>query len=218
MNISEACLKYACEIHHCPHCQQQLSCCAPPPFHVGDGLGWGAEAFFVCLNDDCPLYVNGWKHVEMQYGRFASYRYMQMADEKDGSPMMVGSNDAYKGCVIDPELIKSQSTRYTREKEDLAQLETCVTEGNSTPVLNLILDECAVIESRRRSCELLIALNDLACIDPIRNHKFVNTEIEQLANLALQELLRKNFRRECPFCSEIIKIQAKVCKHCSREL
>lgn len=218
MTISDACLKYADEEHYCPHCTEKMSCCTAPPFHIGDGLGWGAEAFFVCLNDECPLYVNGWKHVDEQYGHSASYRYMKIAGEKSGSPMMVAGSEAFKGCVIDTEEIKKQSVRYQREKKDLSSLATCVEQKNLEPVLNLILDELAKLESRLKAVELLPAINDLACVDPIRNHKFVNTEVGQLVNIAVAKILQNNYRKECPYCAELIKSQANICQYCRKEL
>jgi hypothetical protein len=211
-------IKYAEEEHHCPHCKERLSCCQTPPFHVGDGLGWGSEVFFICLNDDCPLFVNSWQRFEEQYGRNASCRYMKLPGEKSGTPMMVGGRDAFKGCVVDPESIRLQSKRFAREQEAVAQLETAAAEKNPEPALYLILDEAAEIAGRKRASEVLTAIGDLACIDPIRNHKFMNTEIEFLANSAVHAILKANFRKECPACAEVVKSQAKVCMHCGREL
>jgi hypothetical protein len=215
---SASLIKYAEEEHFCPHCQQRLSCCQTPPFHVGDGLGWGSEVFFICLNDDCPLFINSWQQFEQQYGRSASCRFMRLPGEKKGSPMMVGGKEAFKGCVIDPESITLQSKRFALEKEAAAKLPTAVAEKNLEPALYLMLDEAAVPENRKRACEVLIEINDLACIDPIRNHKFISTEIEQLANLAVKAILLANYRRECPYCAEIVKAQAKLCMHCGKEM
>lgn len=212
---SDACLNHAEEKHFCPHCQTRLSCCTTPPFHVGDGLGWGSDVFFVCLNDECSLFVNGWKHVEVQYGQTASFRYMILPGEKEGGPMMVGSKSAFTG-TIDPKEVQAKNLRYQQEQDSLAKLATCVTEKNLEPVLFLITDEDAVLEGRRKACELLAELCDIKCIDPIRNHKFRHTEIGQLANLAIVRVLQKTFQKECPHCSEIIKAQAAVCKHCGK--
>ncbi len=214
--MSDACLKYALEEHFCPHCQTRLTCCSTPPFHVGDGLGWGTDVFFVCLNNDCPLYVNGWRLVEEQYGQTASFRYMILPGEAKGGPMMVGSQDAFTGCAVDQEAMLAKDSRYQREKEALAGLATCVGEANLEPVLYLITDEDAGLEGRRRACELLTELGDIRCIDPIRNHSFRHTEIGQLAEMAIAALLKKTFQRECPYCAEIIKAQAKACKHCGK--
>ncbi len=214
--MSDACLKYAHEEHLCPHCQTQLTCCATPPFHVGDGLGWGTDVFFVCLNNDCPLYVNGWKHVEEQYGQTASFRYMLLPGEKSGGPMMVGSQDAFTGCAIDPEAMQSKNSRYQKEQDALARLATCVADADLDPVIYLITDEDAVLEGRQKACSLLVELCDTRCIDPIRNHNFRHTEIGQLANIAIDTIRKKTYQRECPTCAEIIKAEARVCKHCGK--
>jgi len=212
-----SCKKYLDEIHHCPHCNEKLDCCSAPPIHVGDGLGWGTEAYFICLNDECPLFVNGWKHIEAQFGHRASYRYMLLPGNTEGTPMMVGSVDAFKGCTIDPESIKLQDERYAGEKEAVAQLDTCVAENNLEPVLLLILDEAADRKNRHRAAELLLVLNDLTCIDPIRSHTFREDSLAQKVNLAINQILQKNYKKECPDCSEIIKAQAKKCQQCGKE-
>jgi hypothetical protein len=184
--------------------------------HVGDGLGWGTDVFFVWLKDTCYLFVNGWKHIDEQYGKVGSYRYMKLPDEKNGSPMMVGSKVAFTGNIIDLEEEKGQSERYLKEKEAVQQLQTCVAEKNMEPVLYLITDEDANLKDRRDACDKLEELCDLSCIDPIRNHNFRHKEIEQRANLVIARILKKVFKKECPFCSEIIKAHAKTCKHCGK--
>jgi len=213
---SDACLKHAHEEHFCPHCRVRLSCCSTPPFHVGDGLGWGSDVFFVCLNDDCSLFRNGWKHVEEQYGQTASFRYMMLPGEKEGGPMMVGSKSAFTGCTIDSKALQTTSARYQQEQDAVEKLKTCVAEKNLAPVLFLITDEESNLENRRLACKVLTELADISCIDPIRNHTFRHTEIGQLANLSIATILQKTFQKECPHCSEIIKAQAKICKHCGK--
>ncbi len=212
-----SCKKYLDEVHHCPHCNEKLDCCSTPPIHVGDGLGWGTEAYFICLNDECPLFKNGWEHIEAQFGHRASYRYMLLPGNKEGTPMMVGSSDALKGCIIDPDSIKLQDARHNKEKEAVAQLDTCVQEKNLAPVLLLVLDEGADRKNRERAADLLAELNDLSCIDPIRNHSFRDDNLAHTVNLAIRKILDKNFKKECPDCSEIIKSQAKKCQHCGKE-
>ncbi|MBI5559029.1 MAG: zinc ribbon domain-containing protein [Deltaproteobacteria bacterium] len=214
----DSCLKYAQENHYCPHCKERLSCCETPPFHIGDGLGWGCEVMFVCLNDNCPVYARGWKHIEDQYGHSGSYRYMLLPGEEKGGTLMVGSPEAFTGCVIDPEVVKKQNVRYQEEKEALHGLDACIKEHNLQPALKLILDEAAGLEGRIRSCDCLVDLNDLACIDPIRNHTFTNPDIEHRANISIQRVLQGNFKKECPYCAEIIKNQAKMCMHCGKEI
>jgi hypothetical protein len=142
---------------------------------------------------------------------------MLLPGNTEGTPMMVGSSDAMKGCIIDPESIKLQDERYAREKEAVAKLDTCVEEKDREPVLQLLLDEGADIKNRERAAELLAELDDLSCIDPIRNHSFTNDNLEHRVNLSIKQILSNSFKKECPDCSEVIKAQAKKCQHCGKE-
>lgn len=210
--------RYFENIPDCPHCQQKLSCCEAPPVHIGDGLGWGAEVLYICLNDYCSLFLKGWDQIEQKYGHHASYRYMQLPDSNESNVMMVGNSDAFKGSVIDPNAAKAQNVRYKKEKQALGALDTCVEEENVKPLLHLILDEAAAIKGRKKAIELLPAVNDLSCIDPIRNHTFRDTSLESDCNMAIHKILKSNYKKECPYCREIIKSQASLCMHCKKEV
>lgn len=217
MFTDKRCYEIAKQKHTCPHCKEQLSCCHTPPYHVGDGLGWGTELIFICLNDDCPIFNKSWEQFEEQYGHSASCRYMLLPNEEKGSTMMVGSKDAFTGSIVDLDNLDNQNERYQKEKDARDKLDTCVADKDLAPVLYLITDDDAHLPSRNRACELLAELNDLDCIDPIRAHKFRHTAIGQKADLTIIKILRNHNRIECPHCAEIVKAQAKICKHCSKE-
>lgn len=210
--------RYFENIPVCPHCKNLLSCCESPQIHVGDGLGWGSDILYICLNDDCPVFVNGWKQIELQYGHSSSYRYMQLPGSSEANVMMVGSADAFKGSVINLAVVEEQNVRFQKEKQALKELETCVAEKNLVPVLHLILDEAAGIDGRKKAIGLLSVLNDLSCIDPIRNHRFRDTSLEMECNMTISRILKANYKKECPFCRELVKTQATVCMHCKKEL
>jgi hypothetical protein len=211
-------VNYLDEVHVCPHCDQNMSCCEAPPVHIGDGLGWGSDVMFICLNDYCKLFLEGWETIEQRYGHHASYRYMELPDSKEGNYMMVGNSDAFKASVINPQVLKEQNQRYQEEKKATMELENCLEEKNIEPVLHLILDEAADIINRKKAISMLAVLNDLSCIDPIRNHKFRDTSLEMECNQILELLLKKNLKKECPYCSELVKMQAKKCLHCKEDL
>ena len=206
------------EEHICPDCQAKMACCEAPPVHVGDGLGWGSEVLFICLNDECPTFTGGWDKVEVNYGHKATYRSMQLPGSTEQNVMMVASQIAFTGSIIDPESMREQNERYKKEKDAIAALDTCVENNDISPVMTLILDESASPAARKRAIDLLTALNDLSCIDAIRNHTFRNTEFEQQCNMVISQLLKDNFKKECPFCAELIKAQAKRCSHCKTDL
>jgi len=211
-------LQYIEEKRYCPHCSGDLSLCYAPAMHVGDGLGWGSEYLFICLNDECPLFRKGWDYIANQYGHVGSYRYMEIPNSKETYNMMVVGKDAFTGSIVDIEALKQQSVRYQRQQEALAALDHCVERQQLEPVLTILLDDSASIEDRKRAVKLLVPLNDIACIEPLRNHAFKDAHLEHEVNLAIGKLLANHFLKECPYCAELIKARAVVCKHCQREL
>ncbi len=209
---------YLKEHRKCPHCSTELTLCHVPPIHVGDGLGWGSEYLFICLNNDCSLFANGWKHIESQYGHVGSYRHMEIPGSNETYNMMVAGKDAFTGSIVDVEELKKKNERYAREKQAIADLDNCLAEKNIEPVLYLLLNESCGRTHRKRAASMLIEFNDVSCIDPLRNHTFRDTALEQEVNLALNAILARNFLKECPFCMELVKAKATVCKHCNRDL
>ncbi len=206
------------EVHSCPHCQSRLTLCHAPPIHVGDGLGWGSEYLFICLNDECSLFVNGWKNIENNYGHVGSYRHMQIPGSDETYSMMVAGRQAFTGSIVDPDQIRKDNERHRRSREAVEQLKTCVADKNLEPVMYLLLDNHASLEIKQRAAELLTELNDLACIEPLRNHEFRDPHLEQTVNMAITAIMAAHFVKECPYCTELVKARATVCKHCGKEL
>ena len=211
-------LSFLDEVKICPHCKQTMSLCEAPPIHVGDGLGWGSDVLFICLNDGCSLFLNGWQQIENQYGHHASYRYMELPGSPEGNCMMVGNADAFTACIVNKEELKNQNERYRQEKEATNKLKSCIADHNLAPVMTLLLNEGATRSARDTAAGYLIELNNLACIDPLRNHTFKDTALGQKVSMAITQLLKNNFKKECPHCLEIIKAQAKKCMHCKENL
>lgn len=214
MLSADDCLRYCAMEFYCPHCDSRLEPCETPPFHIGDGLGWGAEVMFICLNDECPPFVKGWQHIEDAYGHVGSYRYMRLHNEKQGELMMVGSQIAFTGSILNPEAILAANKRLQQEQEWVAQLEESVASGDLTPAMGIILDEKAGPKNRSKAMDILLQIKDISCYDALRNHEFANSELEYKVNTILPQLLELCFMKECPDCAEIIKTQAKKCKHC----
>jgi hypothetical protein len=206
------------EEHACPHCQTRLTLCHAPPIHVGDGLGWGSEYLFICLNNECSLFANGWQNIENNYGHVGSYRHMKLPDSNECYNMMVAGQDAFTGSIVEPEEIRKSDSRYQGEKKALAMMDTCVAEKNIQPLLHLLLDDHVALHHRQKAVEMLIAINDPACIEPLRNHDYRNSHLEQTVNMAITQIMAANFVKECPYCAELVKVRANMCKHCGKEL
>ncbi|MBI5814777.1 MAG: hypothetical protein HZB29_04120 [Nitrospinae bacterium] len=47
---------------------------ATPPVSFGDGLGWGAPFLWICANDECPVFKQGFGAVMQNYGQASSLR------------------------------------------------------------------------------------------------------------------------------------------------
>lgn len=211
-------LSYLDEVKFCPHCKEELSCCEAPPIHIGDGLGWGSEILFICLNDSCSVFLKGWDQIEAQYGHHSSYRYMELPDSKEKNYMMVGNVDAFKACVINKDDLRAQNKEYQKIKLAKEQLKTCVAEKNIEPVLVLLLSEGAGKKAREEAASYIAAINNFDCIDPLRNHKFRDPALEHWVNKGIKLMLKNNFKKECPYCFEVIKTQAVKCMHCKEDL
>ena len=211
-------LDFLDDVKVCPHCKEDLSCCEAPPIHVGDGLGWGSDILFICLNDGCSVFLNGWKTIEEQYGHHSSYRYMELPDSKEKNYMMVGNADAFKACVINKDELRAQNKHYQEQKLAKTALKTCVADKNIDPVLFLLKDEGAGKISRNEAARCIALVNNLDCIDPLRNHTFKDPAIKHAVDAGIRQLLENNFKKECPYCLEVIKAQAVKCMHCKEEL
>ncbi len=206
------------EEHTCPDCKAKMSCCEAPPVHVGDGLGWGSEVLFICLNNECPTFQGGWKKVDVNYGHKGTFRNMQLPGSTELNVMMVASEFAFTGSIIDPVQMREQNEHYQERQKAVAKLDTCVQDNDITPVMTLILDEKATPADRSKAVSLLKEFNDLSCIDAIRNHTFKKTDLAQEINMVVSQLLKDNFKKECPFCAELIKAQATKCMHCKADI
>jgi hypothetical protein len=92
----------------CPHCGAEMNLWEVPPMNVGDGLGWGAPFLFLCFNDDCPLYQEGWGHMKENYAHTASYRCMNYPGTEQYELIPVFSNQGGRGQIIDDDVLAEQ--------------------------------------------------------------------------------------------------------------
>ena len=143
---------------------------------------------------------------------------MELPRRKEKNYMMVGNVDAFKASVIVKEDVIAQNKRYEIQKEMLAKLPQAVALKDVETPLYLLLSEAVPKDKRKEAAEILKAIGDLSIIDPIRNHEFRDPAIEHAAIAAITATLKSNFTKECPYCAELVKLQAKKCKHCQADL
>ena len=80
----------------CPHCNEPLQA-----FELPDGAAWESEFQLACFNDECPYYVRGWTHMELNYAVKASYRYRFDPFTGQVTPVAVWSPSALKDRIIE---------------------------------------------------------------------------------------------------------------------
>ncbi|MDX1763824.1 MAG: hypothetical protein R3231_05840 [bacterium] len=60
----------------CPHCRKMMEKVETPFPTMPEYFGFGPRFLWICSNDECSLFVNGWKNMAEKYGELTSIRYM----------------------------------------------------------------------------------------------------------------------------------------------
>jgi hypothetical protein len=202
----------------CPHCSQGMVIWECPPVAFSDGLGWGTPYLYVCFNDDCPLYLEGWENIMEQYANVASYRCIcdPMSGKMDCMPVF--SRDGGKGYIIDEEVRAREEARKAAEKKGLEELNACFETGDANAILKVLLADDGIPTVRFKAAEMIGEVGGLDVIEPIRNHAFDNDLVKAKIEASMEMIHKRSYTKECPFCAEIIKARAVVCKHCGKDL
>lgn len=80
----------------CPHCGSRLK-----QWRVPDGASWEESFFWVCFDDDCSYYQEGWRWMKEQYNQQASYRFMINPTTGASSMIPVWSASATREMIVE---------------------------------------------------------------------------------------------------------------------
>ncbi len=202
----------------CPHCGAEMQIWEVPPINFSDGLGWGAPYLFLCVNDQCPIFVNGWDELEENYAQHASMRCYNYPGTQDFGFMPVFSSMGAKGQLIDDEELAAQQALKENIKKGFSILAECWVSKDGVSVMRLLMDATEPMRVRVKAAEMIGDMGELEAIEPLRSMKVGNQVLKKNIEEAIAKIHDRNFTRECPFCAEIIKKRAKICKHCKQEV
>ncbi|MDM8526422.1 zinc ribbon domain-containing protein [Desulfococcaceae bacterium HSG8] len=202
----------------CPHCDTEMHIWEVPSITFSDGLGWGTPYLFICFNDECSLYKGGWESMQENYGQVASYRCMCYPGTEQFECMPVFSPMGAKGQLIDDEVVLQQEVLKENIKKGFSLLADCYVTKDGITILNLLTDMTQPMRVRAKAAEMIGDIGELEAIEPIRNMKFSNEVLQKNVDESVKKIHDRFFTRECPFCAEIIKKRAKICKHCGKEV
>jgi hypothetical protein len=202
----------------CPHCGVAMSLWEVPDISVTDGLGWGEPYLFVCFNDECPPYKAGWEHMKQNYGRSSSYRCMCYPASLVFDFMSMLGPLGGTGQIVDAEALEERKIFDEKIKKGLVDLEKWAESAEIGNVHQALEDATQPGSVRVRAAEILGSLGGLELIDSLRTVKVGSETLRKKIEEAVSAIHERNFTRECPFCAEIVKSRARICKHCGQDI
>jgi hypothetical protein len=103
-------------------------------------------------------------------------------------------------------------------KKGFSILADCYVNENTVDILRLLLDSGQPVRVRLKAAEMIGDIGPVDAVDALKNARFGNEKLQETVHKAVQKIHERHFTRECPFCAEIIKSRARICKHCGKEV
>lgn len=202
----------------CPHCNKEMTLWEVPPINFSDGLGWGSPYLFVCFNDECPSYKQGWDHLARTTEFSASYRCIQEPGADNYNYMPVFSPIGAKGQILDDAELLHREAVKEATKRGFSILTDHYVSKDWDEILKMALDPKQPPKVRLKAIEMVGEIGGSESTEHLINHKFPAPVLQNAADAAVIQLHERHFTRECPFCAEIIKKRAAFCKHCQKDV
>ena len=202
----------------CRHCGKEMSLWEAPMMDFSDGLGWGAPYLYVCFNNACPPFVNGWDEIGENYAHKASTRCLCYPGTDNFEFMPVFSKQGGTAQIIDEDILKTQAELEEQIKAGFLKLAECYAANDHAVVLEFSLDASKPARVRAKALEMIGDIGVLEALEPLINLKLGNNLLEEKRVKAIRDIHKRTFTKECPFCAEIVKSRAKICKQCGKDI
>ncbi len=202
----------------CPHCSMEMTLWEVPQIAIGDGLGWGSPYLFVCFNDECPSYKSGWDHLKETMEHQASYRCFQQPGTTNFEYMPVFSPEGGTGQILDDVALMEREAVKEATRQGFSVLTDFYISKDWDEIMKMLLDPVQPPKVRLKAAEMVGELGDADAVIHLVNRNFPGPVLQDAVNKTIEQLHERHYTRECPFCAEIIKKRATVCRHCNREI
>ena len=202
----------------CQDCNREMTLWEVPQITFSDGLGWGSPYMFVCFNDDCSAYKQGWDELQETMEYTASYRCITEPGSGLYAYMPVFSASGGKGQVLDDQELAMREAFRDAMKEGFSMLTDFYMAKEWDRILKMVLDPKQPPKVRLKGVEMVEEIGGMEAIEHLINHKFPSQVLQKASDDAVKTLHERHYTMECPFCAEIIKKRAAVCKHCGKEV
>ncbi|MBF0301733.1 MAG: zinc ribbon domain-containing protein [Desulfamplus sp.] len=203
---------------NCPHCNTEMSIWEVPEINFSDGLGWGTPYMFVCFNDNCPSYREGWENLKETMENHASYRCINYPGSSNFEYMPVFSSSGGKGQMLGDDELAIREAFKEAMKEGFSLLTDFYISKDWDEIMKILFNSEYPPRVRLKAAEMVGDIGGSDAVEHLVNYKFPSKPLQEAVDLAIRKLHEKHYTRECPYCAEIIKKRATVCKHCQREL
>jgi hypothetical protein len=159
----------------CTYCGMKMHIWEVPQFPFEDGLGWGTPYLFVCFNNQCPMYEQGWDNVRRNYGRHASYRCICYPGKDTYGCMAIFSQDGATGQIIADEIAAAKlEALKTAIERKISFLEGCHAANDWESVLKMLFDPIERDNIKIKAVDIIRKIGTTKAIEPIRNKNFGN--------------------------------------------
>lgn len=89
------------EAPECSHCGKRMSKSAPPDSPFGGCSTWSGDFIYICFNDECPYFIEGWDWMWNNYHHKTSYRHMMDPTTGQTKPIPVKTKNTLRECILE---------------------------------------------------------------------------------------------------------------------
>ncbi|MDY6950769.1 MAG: hypothetical protein SWE60_04595 [Thermodesulfobacteriota bacterium] len=200
----------------CPYCGREMKIWACGQSGFISGGRWGSPYLYLCGNDACPLYAEGWNHMQATYGRPCSYRCIRYPDAGGTAARAVYSSD--KSGIIDEADIAVDRARGTDRDPAVQRLMALFRTADLKGLLSSLFDRNLYYKVRMRAAAFIGELGLAEAIEPMLDFGFRDERLAAQVRHGVRRIHEINATKECPFCAEVIEAKAHVCSYCGRPL